>query len=319
MKRSTFPLILITFLAVMAALPSCKEFIEPSIAKREVQLEAPADHYQSQKYNINFWWDEVEDALGYRLQIVTPGFDTIGSLVLDTLVKGDKFAFTLDPGQYQWRVRAENGSSQTAFSSPRNLTVEASSLTGQTVILSSPGNNAVSNQKAIIFKWNDLFGATKFQVEIDTNNFADENALVYNQVIPGRQLSFSFPKDQTYGWRVRAENDSEQSKWSAVSFITYDSTPPGTVSLTAPANATIANLPVALKWNAVSGASNYKVYVYKGDSTSLYNTTFPALTNTTSYSFNTGSTGEKIYWKVTAIDAVGNEGKSSEIRNFTVQ
>lgn len=318
MKRLSLPYILFAFLALTAFLTSCKEFIEPSIAKRQVQLEAPANQYQSTKYTVNFWWDEVEDALNYRLQVVTPGFDSIGGLVLDTLINGNKFASTLDPGKYEWRVRAENGSSQTEYSTVRSFTVEESSLTNQTLTLSSPANNATSNQSTILFKWNSLFSATKYQVEIDTNNFIDENTLVYNQVVPGQQVSFNVPKEQVYGWRVRAENETEQSKWSAIRYVTYAIALPAQVSLVSPNNSSTVSLPVQLNWNAVTGVSGYKLYVFKSDSTTLYNNTFPATLNTTSYNFNLGSSGEKIYWKVSAVNTSGKEGKASGLRNFTL-
>jgi hypothetical protein len=308
-----------TAFALLALICSCKEFIEPSITKRQLTLNAPSDNYQSTKYTVNLWWNDVDDALAYRLQVVTPAFDTIGGLILDTLVKSDKFAANLDPGQYQWRVRAENGSSQTAYSDPRSFTVLASSLTEQIQTLSSPSNNSLTNQKNVSFKWNDLYGATKFKIEIDTNNFADENILVYNQTLPGQQLNFIFLRDQTYAWRVRGENDTQQSKWSAVRYITFDATAPDPVTLTAPANGDLTPRPVALKWNVVNGADSYKLYVFKNDSTTAYSSAFPARVNTTAYSFNLGNPGEKIFWRVTAIDAAGNEGKSGEIRNFSVQ
>ncbi|WP_184550892.1 hypothetical protein [Mucilaginibacter sp. FT3.2] len=319
MKRLSLPILLFTFFAITEILSSCKEFIEPSIAKRQVQLEAPANQYQSSKYTISFWWDDVEDALSYRLQVVTPGFDSIGGLVLDTLVKGDKFDATLDPGNYQWRVRAENGSSQTAYSAPRSFTVEPSSLTDQTQTLTSPLNNAISNQNPTLFKWNSLYGATKYQIEIDTNNFADETNLVYNQVIPGQQLNFTFPKEQIYGWRVRAENETQQSKWSAVNYVAYQLPAPGQVSLNSPANNSLASQPVPLSWNAISNASGYKLYVYKSDSTTYYNSSFPLNVSTNTYSFNLGNFGEKIYWKVSAVNSTGKEGKASALRNFTLQ
>jgi hypothetical protein len=318
MKLKHLFYILPVFLASNILISSCKEFIEPSIAKRQVVLEAPADQYQSTKYTVNFWWNGVEDALAYRLQVVTPGFDSIGSLILDTLVKDDKFTATLEPGNYQWRVRAENGSSQTDYSAARSFIVEESSLTNQTVTLSSPANNVVTSVNAALFKWNGLYGATKYQVEIDTNNFANEDALVYNQVVPGLQVNFTFPKDQVYGWRVRAENETEQSKWSAINYVTYQLPLPGQVSLVSPANGSSISLPVQLSWNSVTGVSGYKLYVFKSDSTTLYSNNFPIAVNSTGYNFNLGVTGEKIYWKVSALNASGKEGKASGLRNFVL-
>lgn len=320
MKSPFLPyLFLVFFLGPASILSSCKEFIEPSIAQKKVQPEAPGNAYQSTSYAINFWWDNVEDALSYRLQVVTPAFDTIGGLVEDTLIKGNKFIKTLDPGEYEWRVRAENGSSQTAYSEPRKFTVLASSLTNQSLILISPANNLATNQGSIVFKWNALFGATKYQVEIDTNNFINENSMLYNQTIPGQQLNFKFPKDQVYAWRVRAGNETEQSKWSVVNYITYDSSPPPAVTLNTPVNGEIVNTPVILKWNASPGASGYKLYLYKSDATTLYSPAYPMALSAVSYSLSTANSGEKIYWRVTATDAVGNESSSVETRNFTVQ
>ncbi|SCW74493.1 hypothetical protein [Mucilaginibacter sp. NFR10] len=319
MKLKPAQILLALFAMLIFSLSACKDFIEPNISRRLVSLKAPSDKYQSTNYNINFWWDEVEDALSYRLQVVTPGFDTIGGLVADTLVKGNRFTLTLDPGEYQWRVRAENGSSQTEFSTPNHLTVIPSSLTAQTVILSSPANNTATNQSSVTFKWASLFSAVNYHIQADTNNFADASHILIDLTIPGQQYTYKFPKDQTYQWRVRAENATEQSKWSVVNNISFDATAPAGVTLSAPQNNAVVNKPVSLQWTKSATASNYKLYVYKADSTTLYSTAFPALLNTNTYSFTLGSSGERIYWRITALDAAGNESAPSALQSFVLQ
>lgn len=319
MKLKPFLLLTASFLSVLFLLHSCKEFIEPNISKSKVTLEAPFNNYQSRSYTVNFWWDEVPDALHYRLQIVTPGFDSVESLVLDSLVASNKFAVNLVPGKYQWRVSAENGSSSTAFSVARSFTVSNSSIKQQSVQLSSPANNTLTNQSSTIFRWGSLYGATGYRLEIDTNNFQNESAVIYNQLVPGQQVSYAFPKDQGYQWRVRAENDTAQSRWSAINIITYDHTPPAQVSLSSPANNQTIALAVSLQWNAVTSASKYKLYVFQSDSTTAYNQNFPMVLTTTSYSFNLGVSGDRVYWKVSAIDAAGNEGQASVLRSFVLQ
>lgn len=298
---------------------ACKAFIEPNIGNSKVTLEAPGNNYQTTTYAMNFWWDKVDDALTYRLQVVTPSLDTIGSLVIDTLIKTTKFTLSLSPGRYQWHVRAENGSSKTAYSAGRSFTVFSSTIKTQNVLLSAPANTTLTNQSLVNFQWSNLYGATKYRLEIDTNNFINEAAVIYNQVTPGQLISYTFPKDQTYQWRVRAENDTAQSKWSAINLITYNHTPPGMVTLAAPANNQTVPLPVSLQWNGVSKAVKYKVYVLKNDSTTLYNSTFPVTVSATSYSFNLGTSFDKVYWKVTAVDAVGNESQPSILRHFVIQ
>ncbi|WP_121810184.1 fibronectin type III domain-containing protein [Mucilaginibacter kameinonensis] len=307
------------YVILLFCLSACKDFIEPNISKRQVTLRAPSDKYQSNNYNVNFWWDETEDALSYRLQVVTPGFDTVGGLIADTLVKGNRFTLTLDPGEYQWRVRAENGSSQTAFSTPNRLTIIPSTLSAQIVTLGAPSNNTVTNQANVTFKWGTLFNATGYHIQVDTNNFADTGHLLIDLTIPGQQYTYKFPKDQNYQWRVRAENATEQSKWSTVNNIGFDATPPAGVTLSSPQDNAVVAKPVNLQWTKSAAASNYKLYVYKSDSATLYSSAFPALVNTNTYSFNLGASGERIYWKVSVLDAAGNESVASPLQSFVLQ
>jgi len=319
MNLSPVARILSLLLAGMALLSSCDDIIEPSITKQQVTLEAPVDQYQSTGYTINFWWDAVNHALSYHLQVVSPTFAAPGGLILDTVVSSYKFSYTLNPGNYQWRVMAENGSSQTAWSTPRSFTVVAGSIKQQAVQLTAPANSLVTNQSPCNFQWGSLYGATTYQFEIDTNNFANPGTIVSNQIIPGQQISFAFPKSQTYQWRVRAQNDTAQAQWSAVYNVTYDNIPPDQVTLVAPTNAASVSKPVGLQWNAVTRAVKYKLYVYQSDKVTAYNSSFPMVLTNTNYSFNLGNSGDSIYWMVTAMDAAGNESAASIQNSFVLQ
>lgn len=310
---------LFLLLSIMQVLYSCQDIIEPSIKKSTVQLEAPADQYISPSYTINFWWDAVDHAISYHLQVVSRTFASPGGLVLDTIVTTSKFTANLSPGAYQWRVMAENGSSQTVYSSPRTLTVGASSIKQQTLQLSAPANNYLTNQNAVILSWSALYGATKYHVQIDTNSFADTAVLVYNKVISAQQLNFSFPKNQTYQWRVRGENDTAYSVWSVPNTMIFDNVPPAQVSLSSPANAATVSVPVNLQWAAAAASKTYKLYVFKSDSITTYSSNFPMSLTTTDYNFTLGASGDKIYWKVSAVDAAGNEGTASVLRSFVLQ
>ncbi|SDT67274.1 hypothetical protein SAMN05216490_4777 [Mucilaginibacter mallensis] len=306
-------------ISIMQVLYSCQDIIEPSISKSNLQLEAPTDQYISPSYAINFWWDAVDHAISYHLQVVSRTFASPGGLVLDTIVSTNKFTANLNPGSYQWRVMAENGSSQTAYANPRTLTVAASSIKQQAVLLTSPANNYLTNQTTVALSWGALYGATKYQLQVDTNSFTDTTKLVYNKVIATQQLNFTFPKNQTYQWRVRAENDTAYSVWSLSNTVTFDNIPPAQVVLSSPANSITVSSPVNLQWTGVSGSKSYKVYVFKSDSTTSYNSTFPVSVNTTDYNFTLGASGDKIYWKVSAVDAAGNEGTTSVLRSFVLQ
>lgn len=295
----------------------CKEFIEPSIDKKAVVLNAPSDGTETGQYKQTFWWNEVEDALKYRLQVVTPNFDHTVSLVLDTLIERNKFNYTLDPGTYQWRVRAENGSSKTPYT-VASFVVYESSIKPQQVQLVSPVNNTMTNQPTNVFKWLKLYGADNYRLQIDTNNFSDETKLFLDKTTPNQEFTVVFDREKLYQWRVKAKNDTAESKWSVIQNITFDKTPPAKVILISPANNDMVAKPVNLRWEVTAKAKKYQLNVYKTDGKTAY-TGFPVTVTTTSYAFNQGSTGEKLFWEVKALDDLGNVGQTSELRSFIIQ
>ncbi|OJW17948.1 hypothetical protein [Mucilaginibacter sp. 44-25] len=317
MKRLDLTLFL--FCTICLWISGCKDLIEPSINKRQVTVEAPSDGFKTPLYKVSFWWDEVEDALKYRLQITSPGFSQPDRLVLDTLVTGNKFSANVDPGKYQWRLRAENGSSATDYSTPRSFEVLQSSIKGQSVELIQPANGLLTNNSRINLSWGTLYGATQYRVQIDTNNFVSESSLVFNQSFPGTTITFTPARDQVYQWRVRAENDTAQARWSAVNQFTVDRIPPQRVKALSPADNASITKPVTLQWENASGAIRYRLYVMKADSVTNYNDTFPVTTTDNNYNFQSGNSNERIYWKVAAIDAAGNIGVPSAARSFIIR
>jgi hypothetical protein len=298
----------------------CKEFIEPSVEAKKVLLLAPASGTETADYTQTFWWKEVEDALSYRLQVVSPTFEHPTKLVLDTLIRTNKFIFSVDPGSYKWRVRAENGSSQSSYSSS-SIIVHPASIAEQQVQLESPGNNAISNQTTLLFKWQKLFNADQYRIELDTssNSFEDTTHLFLDKTTSNLNYPVSFTNDQVYKWRVRALSGSAQSKWSVIQTLIRDATPPPAPLIISPANNSSTLNPVTLKWNSVPGANKYVLYVYKNESKELYNLSFPVQTTNLSYNFNLGKRGEQVYWELRAVDDVGNTSAPGEMRQFILQ
>ncbi len=305
-------------IAFAILLTACKEFIEPSIAKKEVVLLAPANRAESSLYSQVFWWEPVEDALKYRLQVVAPSFDQTLRLILDTLVETNKFNYTLDPGNYEWRVSAENGSSQTPYTKFAFF-IFSSSIKQQQVQLQLPANNTLTSKAFNTFTWLKLFGADQYNLQIDTNNFSDESRLFLDQTMPGQEFTVTFERDKLYKWRVKAKNDTAESKWSVIQNITIDKTSPGIVVLTAPSNNELVPKPVNLRWNSTPTAAKYQLYLYKTESRVPFSNQFPVSVTTTSYSFTEGTIGTRIYWEVRAQDLAGNDGAYSDLRSFVIQ
>lgn len=308
--------ILIAAILMLGMLAACKDFIEPSLEKRNVILVAPSEGAESNKYQVGFWWEPVQDALYYRVQIATPDFASAVSLAQDTLIEGrNRFEMTLEPGSYQWRIRAENGSSNTPYMSAKFI-IHESSLGDQKLTIVGPPANYLSNLPVVTMQWDKLFGASGYLLQIDTGNFEDEGKLIYNQELSGNEFKFTFPKEGTIRWRVRAQNETGSSKWADTRTIIYDKTPPEVPTPISPAKGVEVSAPVKITWTSVPAAKKYKLFLYKSDGTTAYGSGFPITVNSNSYSFNTGLQGEQIYWSVLAIDEAGNEGVASVLTSF---
>lgn len=102
----------------------CKEVWQKSLDKVIVVLVAPGDHVVSADSVQSFYWQPVDTPVSYELVVVRPSFDSAIGLVTDTMLTGNSFRLQLAPGQYQWKVRAFNSVSTTAFAVPWTFTIK---------------------------------------------------------------------------------------------------------------------------------------------------------------------------------------------------
>lgn len=308
---------LVAICALLSVLVSCKEFIEPSLENKTINAIAPADGVETNSYQLTFWWEPHPDALRYRLQVAYPSFTAAEKMILDTLVKSDKFIYTLDPGNYQWRVRAENGSSKTAFTT-NSFIVHPSSLTDQVLQVTSPSGQVFTNNENVSIQWLRLYGATGYRVQVDANNFVNENNLTLNIVTENLSHQYVLPQEGTYQLRIRAENATENSKWSNVRSFVYDATPPAQVVLNTPANGQAVTKPFTLSWTSINDAVQYELGLYKSDKVTPYSSSFPQLLSSSDVSLGVGESGETLSWRVRAIDRAGNKGSWSNFFTFSI-
>jgi hypothetical protein len=301
----------------LALIIGCSEFIEKDLTSQKVFLTSPSDSIETNKYTQSFVWEPVNNA-SYRMQIASPSFTSSAEIIQDTVLKASKYNFILEPGRYEWRVRAENSGSAGIYST-HTLIIHESSITNQQVLIKTPLSGFVTNQTNVVYSWHNMFGAKAYYLQIDTANFEDEVGLVFKSRTANTEFSVPLTTDKSYQWRVRAEADSVVSKWSPIQTYARDATPPEKVNAGTPANGQVVVKPVILQWAIVTGATKYQLVLYKSNGSTFYNSTFPLLLTTNSYSFADGDVNETLYWKVRAVDAAGNYGEFSDIKNFTIQ
>jgi len=305
------------FASVLFTLSSCEEFLEEDISDREVTLLSPGDQAEIPTYTLTFLWEPMEDALEYRLQVVTPDFTSVSLYQADTVVNTNKFTLSLAPGEYQWRVRGLNGSSESKYST-QSFVIYESDLSKQVVVQAAPADQLLTASTTLTFRWQNLYGVGTYRLQVTTNDFQEEDQLLYNELVNNTSTNFTIPEEDQYQWRVRAETDTSQSLWSAVRTFTYDKTPPAAPVLTTPANNASVARPVTLRWEAVSDAEKYQLYVYKSDSVTLYNQSYPLNLSGTSHSFTEGTLGERLIWRLKASDKAGNVSAFSGYRSFVI-
>jgi len=106
------------YLFLLLLVFSCEDIInEENLENDQVELIAPSNNSILSAGENVFFWEDVEGATSYRIQIAEPDFNNPAQIIHDVIVQdslGTSASLNIPIGSYQWRVRAQNG----AFNSP---------------------------------------------------------------------------------------------------------------------------------------------------------------------------------------------------------
>lgn len=115
--------LLILMMAILFS--SCEEALETALDGKKVTLLSPANNITTSTRTQIFYWEHMNGALDYQIQIVHPRFDSIARLMKDTIISGNQLTITLDsPAAFQWRVRAMNNSTTSDNSDTWNIKIQ---------------------------------------------------------------------------------------------------------------------------------------------------------------------------------------------------
>src|ERR1035437_3029700 len=188
-------LLLIVLITVTVA---CKRNpLIKDITQSSVNVLAPGNNITTPNNKVTFWWDLLDGADRYSLQIVKPSFSSIQQLIIYTTVTGNKWTYTLNPGTYQWRIRGVNNSGNSYYTT-RTLTIDTTSnLAYITVTLTSPTDSLYSNLFSHAFSWSPVTVATSY--------FALIPSVTTGTTLTNTSFSYTFAAEGTFTWEVRAE------------------------------------------------------------------------------------------------------------------
>ena len=311
-----------TWLVVMVfsiTLSNCSEIVEPDISKETLKIVSPTNNLQTNRLSHTFLWEELEGAENYHLQIASPTFDQIQQLVLNESIVEFQFDYTLSPGNYQWRIRAENNNSKTDYIT-YNLFIDSTlELTSSTVVLDMPINGYVTNNPKPTFSWFNIDIATNYTFYLRTPDFNGTDAINPTQLISNSYQLINDLPEGSYEWFVKAANEFSESNFSSPRSILIDITNPSTPSLNLPQNNTsLSDSTVTFNWNRPSDSGSIimdSLCVF--DNQTLVNSVIRATVSNPTYqsSLSPGN----YYWYVRSKDAAGNLSERSEIFQFTIQ
>lgn len=302
-------------------LMSCEDILEKNITNSIIQTTYPIATTTVQSNVVNFQWSKLDGAKKYRLQI----FLMDQSVLLEKEVEETSYSYSFAlPGQYQWRVRAENNAYISTYSLPVTFsTILSTDLTNQLVSLSSPQNNIFTNNPNVTLNWLPLTAAASFNVEV-TNSTTGQSAFSTTGVITNSiaLTATNLSQDGLYQWKVKAINATSQSAFSTNSF-SLDTVIPNQPQNTLPITNSTKTIsqPVVFNWTvaADSGVIQSPISYIIEFSNDMNFTSISQTSNSATTSFTQSfSTIGVYYWRVKSKDSAGNISVASTGFKFTI-
>jgi hypothetical protein len=306
---------IIFFLPILfIAFGSCEEIIlEDDISEEQVLLVAPVNNAQFSSTGITFTWEPIENGTEYRIQIAKPNFANPIQIITDNITEETSFTTQLNVGEYEWRVQAVNSGYSSSFSSRFFSIISNDDFGSNSVTLSSPANNIITNTATQTLNWEPVIGATAYHIQIiNTAN----STIVNEQDVNTTSVNYTFPQGN-YQWKIRATNGLQNTLYSSRSIL-IDTSAPNTPVLVTPSNlSNTSNNTVSFQWTRTSVAGSTetdRIYIYSNSSltTLVYSNeeTSPYITST----LEDGT----YYWYVKSYDEAGNVSQQSSVYSFTL-
>lgn len=196
---------------------SAKFKVESTInfSAKRVSLLSPSDNYITNSTVVTLEWQGVEEASDYRIRIIHNG-----EVIKEETTSATAINIDFPEGEFLWKVRAEN-ETQNTFYSTRTILVERTAP--NTPVLESPENNSTTSVPLITFQWSreSIAGS----VESDSlfiYKDANLETLMEKQKV-SNSYTTTLDRDQTYYWFMKAYDQAgNRSARSAVFSFTVN-------------------------------------------------------------------------------------------------
>lgn len=294
---------------------SCSDIFEKDISEQELIILSPQDSLETETFSVVFWWEHLQGAYDYNIQIVSPDFNAPATVVVDTFTIEDRFELTLAPGNYQWRIRALNGAYATAYQTRTLTIVNTNDLSKQVVKLTSPSNHSFSNKKNLLtFEWEPLSIADSYRFEV-------EGFPSLTQELEDNNLELALPDEieRSYRWSVTALNE-ESFRKSETFTVTLDYTNPlSSLINNLEEGDTISSLPFTIVWDRRSeDVQRDSVFLYTNEAFTQLVEGYPIVEPNIGHSVNNQILIDegRYYIRLKSVDRAGNSSIYSPTISF---
>lgn len=315
-KKLGWSLIFLVAISVLT-LVGCDDILEDDISNDEVVLFAPAEGVQLDSGNVTFVWDPLEDALDYRLLLVSPDFENPAQVWADTITTATSFTTALGPGTYTWGINAANSVYTTAFFTRTFTVVEVTDpdISDRSPNLISPAAGLEVDAGTFVFLWDTIRDATDYNLRIVSPSFENIRTVIADTVTSLSRASVQLDSG-VYEWGVQALNASSLSMRSVRSITVDVAFENRALEIISPSEgATLDSGSVVFIWEPLRDAETYEFQ--------LVTPTFDAIStivseqevnaDRVSINLNPGS----YQWSLRAVN--GNKKTERIVRSLTVQ
>ena len=257
----------------------------------------------------SFWWDRVEGASGYTIQ-VDDDANFSNPILINKKIDGISFTpiTPLPDGVYYWRVAVRRSSTVLGHWTP-TMTFTKQSLTPT---LLAPINGEIVNQQPT-FSWTAILTPTvqprvaaaiyRLEISADPNFGTAEKFLTESTTFTlpdGKSLA-----DGTWYWRVTVmiDNNTVGAYSASQQFYKEYLTP----TLLTPDQNSVITSTTSFAWAPIVGAAKYEILI---DDEPLFNNPIKvtATTDSTKYTPTQALANAQYYWRVRMLDEDGKPG-----------
>jgi peptidyl-prolyl cis-trans isomerase B (cyclophilin B) len=175
-------------------------------------LTAPANNLININNTQNFSWTNVYDAALYTVEFSTDSLFSVINYTRNSGLNSTSLPNVVGSTRYFWRVKANNGGHESAYSAVRSFTTKAAP------ILISPANLDTGIVLTPSCSWTSVPGATTYLLQIATNTSFNSASLAYFQagITDTTKIASGLSPNTTYYWRVRGNQGTSQGLSSQV-------------------------------------------------------------------------------------------------------